>query len=242
MTEEELNKLLAEIEESQSDAVPTAPESGATTRGGGLLGTDAGVIAAPTRRGDCPPSLKIQRLAISQNYVDISERITKEHYRLLCALLNYHYTKRRIDTEERIKKAVTRVLSSLIPAGLVRAYAEYPQYVKAAPPFIYHAGDKYGEGKSYEMKLELPYYIRQGTEQAAITDNTPQNLLARIDELVALYHRYREHEVQTERLVANVVYGQRRSTYYAVVRARPQWFYHLYNELKRRKDNECGDA
>lgn len=238
MTEAEIDELLASIREERADkAEGRSVERHGKSKAKGFLTTErSGVIREPPTRGECPETLKIQRIAMSQSLVDISDKITKEHFGLLCDLLTYHYESRRRRTERLITEYVEGRLSLLIPNILRKAYEDCPCRVKRMPSFVYKAD----ESKPIVISLDLPYYLRQGTERATLDDNMDETQRAKLGELVAMYHRYCDKSKAKVGEVKNAVYGQRRFTYYGILRAKPQWFYILYTELLRRKEENDG--
>lgn len=253
MTEQEIEDLLARIQKAKDKVDAEAKVKTEDTLDAKrhanryrkrLFTEKSGLIQEPPRQKDFPESLKIQRIAMSQNLVDISDRVTMEHYELLCDLLNFHLTASRKNAERLLLQVLEKSLTPLIPPSLIKAYGECPrQYVKRMPSFVYQASEDYGGGKILVVQPDLPYYIRQGTEMDAILDNAPERLRVRMDELVALHHKCLDREKLKAKKLRALVYSQCGGTYYGLLRAMPRWFYVLYEELRRRKEeNDGGDG
>ena len=147
--------------------------------------------------------IKIQRLAVSQNLIRLSDPIPNYDLQALTRIV----AEKQVTIAERAQasanKRLKRLLNSLIPIPIRRLYNTYPWVVKRCPGFIYdtiYNGRTVGSNRAkvtegpvilFWATPNVPYFFRQGTEQNILLKYRPE-MIYLVDNAVNMYYKYQD--------------------------------------------------
>lgn len=192
--------------------------------------------------------VKIQRLAVSQNLIRLSDPIPNYDLQALARIVSEKQVtlaeRARVSANTRIK----RLLNSLIPVPVRHLYNTYPWAVKRCPGFIYDtvytkrvAGSGAAPFNKGDVILfwatpDVPYFFRQGTEQN-ILFTYRSDMVYLIDNAVNMYHKYQAAQEAKALGLATRIIKNSVHTYLDLLMYNPRWFELLYNLAKNEQAN-----
>lgn len=187
--------------------------------------------------------IKIQRLAVNQNLIKLSDKIPNYDLQALTRIV----AEKQVTIAERAQasanKRLKRLLNSLIPIPIRRLYNTYPWVVKRCPGFVYdtvYIGRTAGSGRGKDMNghrilfwatPNVPYYFRQGTEQNILLKYRPE-MIYLVDNAVNMYYKYQNAQEAKALGVATRIIKNNVKTYFDLLMYNPRWFELLYNLAK----------
>lgn len=187
--------------------------------------------------------IKIQRLAVSQNLIKLSDQIPNYDLQALTRIV----AEKQVTIAERAQasanKRLKRLLNSLIPIPVRRLYNTYPWVVKRCPGFVYdtvYTGRTVGSGRGKDMNghrilfwatPNVPYFFRQGTEQNILLKYRPE-MIYLVDNAVNMYYKYQNAQEAKALGVATRIIKNNVKTYFDLLMYNPRWFELLYNLAK----------
>ena len=187
--------------------------------------------------------IKIQRLAVSQNLIKLSDQIPNYDLQALTRIV----AEKQVTSAERAQasanKRLKRLLNSLIPIPVRRLYNTYPWVVKRCPGFVYdtvYTGRTAGSGRGKDMNghrilfwatPNVPYFFRQGTEQNILLKYRPE-MIYLVDNAVNMYYKYQNAQEAKALGVATRIIKNNVKTYFDLLMYNPRWFELLYNLAK----------
>lgn len=175
--------------------------------------------------------IEIQRAALNQDLIDLSQPISTEHMKRLVYLLS----KKHIDLINKYHSYITKrievLLSALTPITLRRAFKRYPQAFIVHPGFMYKASKKYGNGIMFWVTPHIPYYIAQGKEVEALKKEKAK-FLRGIDCAILRLETQKRLLADREVSIAMAMIRMPRKTYFNLLKYNPFWFDLLINDLK----------
>lgn len=175
--------------------------------------------------------IEIQRAALNQDLIDLSQPISTEHMKRLVYLLS----KKHIDLINKyhtyITKRIEVLLSALTPITLRRAFKKYPQAFIVHPGFMYKASKKYGNGIMFWVTPHIPYYIAQGKEVEALKKEKAR-FLRGVDCAILRLETQKRLLADREVSIAMAMIRMPRKTYFNLLKYNPFWFDLLINDLK----------
>ena len=180
--------------------------------------------------------IKIQRLAVSQSIIRLSDTIPNYDLQALTRIV----AEKQVTIAERAQasanKRLKRLLNSLIPIPVRRLYNTYPWVVKRCPGFVYdtvYTGRTVGSNRAPDTKgpvilfwatPNVPYFFRQGTEQNILFKYRP--------EMIYLVDNAENAQEAKALGVATRIIKNRVKTYFDLLMYNPRWFELLYNLAK----------
>lgn len=172
--------------------------------------------------------IEIQRKALAQDVLDLSELIPIETLQKLIEMLTIKYRHLIMRYEDLITRHVESLLKKHIPLQLRALYKVYPQAFIKHPGFMYQASEEFGGGHKFWVTPDLPYMLPQFTETAVMRAHNETRCI-NIDRLVRRLHNTRnilhESELRIGSLLAHLM---PQHTYYALLMSHPFWFVMLY--------------
>ena len=187
--------------------------------------------------------IKIQRLAVSQSLIKLSDQIPNYDLQALTRIV----AEKQVTIAERAQasanKRLKRLLNSLIPIPIRRLYNTYPWVVKRCPGFVYdtvYTGRTVGSGRGKDMNghrilfwatPNVPYFFRQGTEQNILLKYRPE-MIYLVDNAVNMYYKYQNAQEAKALGVATRIIKNNVKTYFDLLMYNPRWFELLYNLAK----------
>lgn len=175
--------------------------------------------------------IRIQREAFNQDFIKLSDPISKENLKLLISLLVQEHT-RMIDKYTRfINRRLAALLNPFIPRRLRICKELYPTAIRYCPGFLYQASKEFGQGKTFWAVPNIPYYFEQNTEQQVLIKHKADFLVS-VDKAVANFHAHSEKRAIKEMKYASLLIQKGVNTFFELLRLNPFWFETLYNHLK----------
>lgn len=187
--------------------------------------------------------IKIQRLAVSQNLIRLSDQIPNYDLQALTRIV----AEKQVMISERAQasanKRLKRLLNSLIPIQVRRLYNTYPWVVKRCPGFVYdtvYTGRTTGSNWTPNPKgpvvlfwatPNVPYFFRQGTEQNILLKYRPE-MVYLVDNAINMYYKYQNAQEAKALGVATRIIKNHVKTYFDLLMYNPRWFELLYNLAK----------
>ena len=187
--------------------------------------------------------IKIQRLAVNQNLLKLSDQIPNYDLQALARIV----AEKQVTIAERARASANmrlkRLLNSLIPISIRRLYNTYPWVVKRCPGFVYdivYIGRTAGSKKGTDMNgprilfwatPNVPYFFRQGTEQNILLKYRPE-MVYLVDNAVNMYYKYQNAQEAKALGVATRIIKNNVKTYFDLLMYNPRWFELLYNLAK----------
>lgn len=175
---------------------------------------------------------EIRREAFEQNYIKLTDQISKEAISKIVTLA----ISRRVCEARKIGGLVNRQIESLmrmlVPHILRKCMKLYPQSITKCPGFAYTTKD--GSQTAW-VQPDLPYFLEQGTECSAIHetyDETKAERIARLDSLIDRYIKALDKQSDFEANCLSYIKLNNISTYIALLDAKPKWFYAYYYNIK----------
>lgn len=160
----------------------------------------------------------IKTRAFSQALVDLSDYMLPSHIKGLAAAVVESIDKMHERYTNYVTARCNKILSAQIPRRLIRAYNDWPESFIKATGFIYVT-----EEDNFYVKLDLPYYFKQGTEQRII-EHLGIKYSGKIVNAIARAKHYAEKrrvaEAEFHIKIAQLPYG----TYGELLKAYPFWF------------------
>lgn len=249
--QEELNKLkkreaaaarktLEEEDEEDEDERPATPEEEEAYAASYLKAVEekkkrfkeANKVSQKVRREKLRKQkllkIEIQRKALAQDALDISELMPIESMQKLIEMLTAKYRHLVARYEDLITRHVEALLKKHTPVQLRALYKAYPQAFIKHPGFMYQAGEEFGGGHKFWVMPDLPYFLPQFTETAVMRERNETRCI-NIDRLVKRLYNTRnilhETELRIGSLLANLM---PQHTYYTLLMHHPFWFIMLY--------------
>lgn len=179
--------------------------------------------------------VNIQRLALSQELVVMSDIIPLEHLQLLIESLVKEHTRMIAKYKDHIDRRFTRILRPLIPRTLLRVYRDYPYSVYKCPGFLYTASKEFGKGLPYWARPDVPYYFEQGSE-VNILKSYGRDYMFSIDYSIERLHYHQNERRVKELAYAEKLMNRRNFTYFSLLKLNPFWWEHLYNLLREQHE------
>lgn len=172
--------------------------------------------------------IEIQRKALAQDVLDISELIPIESMQKLIELLTIKYKHLVMRYEDLITRHVESLLKKHIPLQLRALYKAYPQAFIKHPGFMYQAEEEFGGGHKFWVTPNLPYFLPQFTETATMREHNKTRCIV-IDRLVKRLYNTRNILHETELSIGTkLAHLMPQHTYYALLTSHPFWFVMLY--------------
>ena len=173
---------------------------------------------------------RLQRAAFDQNDIELSAPIGDEYLRKLIEILTAEKREMLKKYEAYIQKRLTDLLTPLIPKTLRLMYSRYPQSVRSCPGFIYRASERYGKGKTYFIKPNLPYFFEQGTETDQLR-SCRADFVEKVDRAILNYYLTKQELFEKEISIAARIQKHRLYTYFDLLKFNVMWFNALYEHL-----------
>lgn len=171
---------------------------------------------------------RIQRSAFDQSEIPLTDKLTNDDIKVLIEALTEDLAALVEKSAIFITARIKSLLLPLIPGPLRKAYREYPYSVKACPGFLYRASEEYGEGKTFFVKPEIPYFFEQGTEMEVLRKSIQPEIICALDRHVRDYHRKRERLFNKETSIASSIPKYGIQTYFTLLNHNVIWFSKLY--------------
>lgn len=174
--------------------------------------------------------IEIQRKALAQDAIDLSELIPIESLQMLIEMLTVKFKHLSTRYEELITKHIERLLRRHTPPQLRAMYKAYPQAFIAHPGFMYQASEEFGGGTKYWVTPKLPYVLPQFSEMAILRAHNEQQCIV-IDRLIKRLTRTREQLYNMElQIGSRLAHLMPTHTYYNLLKTHPFWFVMLYEK------------
>lgn len=184
--------------------------------------------------------INITRMAFDQTVLPLSERIPVEHKRLVIELLTEPLRILLRRYESYINNRITKLLAPAIPTSIKLAAAKWPWIFVRNPGFLYKTSSHFGEPKTFWVTPKVPYYFKQGTEQAILEERDASlspYFLDCIDRAIVHWYSTRDKLAEREVHYASKMISIKGNTYYHLLELNPFWFEKLYNHIKKQKDD-----
>lgn len=185
--------------------------------------------------------IEINRMAFNQKVLPLSNRLTQEHKRLVIEILTRPIRNLITKYEKYINSRVTRLMSPAIPPRLKLDAEKWPWVFIQNPGFLYKTHERNGEVKTFWVTPDVPYYFKQGTEQAILEERDASlsvYVLDGIDKAIHRWYKAKENLARREVAYALKMIGIKGNTYYHLLVLNPFWFEKLYTEIKIKQDRE----
>lgn len=177
----------------------------------------------------------IQREAFNQNYIKLSDKIEKNHIKLLISVLTQEHTRMIDKYSDYINKRLATLLNPLIPRRIRICRMLYPNSIRVCPGFMYKASKEYGGGLTFWATPSIPYYFEQNTEQKILLENKSDFLFS-IDKAISFYHEHLKKRQEKELRYASLIIQKGVYSYFDLLKLNPFWFEILCNKLKSQID------
>lgn len=174
--------------------------------------------------------IRIQRFALNQDNIALSDPIGNNNIKLLIYSLTYKWNNMVKKYEFYINKRFADLLRPLIPATLKTSLKRCPKAIVISPGFLYETGPEYMEGLTYWATPYIPYFFDQGTEPDVLRETKPR-LLVPIDRAIYYYHKNLEICSNKELEYASKIIKHKIVTYRDLLAFNPFWFESLYKSL-----------
>lgn len=233
-SEEELLTFLADLEEEDEKIVEAEYDS-AEALSDVLQEADKPKIfnqnkAYETAQRHKEKIRKINESAFNQKIIDLNDYISKEHAQFIIQELCNEFDRLIAKYSDYITLRCNKLLAAQIPRALRAAYKSYPQAFVKTPGFVYTL---YAEGIKdpfFYVKLNIPYYFTQGTEQTII-EGLGLKYYKRIHEAIYKIEQYRRKKFEAEATYALKMAQLPKSTYLELLKTYPMWFNILLKAL-----------
>lgn len=180
--------------------------------------------------------IEINRMAFDQKILPLSDKITLEHKRLIIELLTMPLRELIVKYENYVNKRIEKLLMPVIPAAVKLANAKWPWIFIQNPGFLYKTRIKLnGESKTFWAEPKVPYYFKQGTEQAVLEErdiSLAPYFLDSVDRAIFRWYATREKLAEREVHFASKMINIKGNTYYHLLMLNPFWFEKLYEHVK----------
>lgn len=171
---------------------------------------------------------RIQRSAFDQSEIPLTDKLTNEDVKMLIEVLTEDLARLVEKSAVFIASRIKSLLLPLIPGPLRKAYRQYPESVKACQGFLYRASQEYGEGKTFFVKPDVPYFFEQGSEMEVLRQAVSPEIICALDRHVRDYHRKRERLFNKETSIASSIPKYGIHTYFTLLNHNVIWFSKLY--------------
>lgn len=175
--------------------------------------------------------IRIQREAFNQNYIKLSDKIEKNHIKLLISVLTQEHTRMVDKYSDYINKRLATLLNPLIPRRIRICRMLYPNSIRVCPGFMYKASKEYGGGLTFWATPSIPYYFEQNTEQKILLENKSDFLFS-IDKAISFYHEHLKKRQEKELRYASLIIQKGVYSYFDLLKLNPFWFEILCSKLK----------
>lgn len=184
--------------------------------------------------------IRIQRMAINQNIIKLSENIPNYDLQALIRVIAEKQVLISERANESANKRLRRLLNSLIPIQIRRLYNMYPWTVKRCPGFTYStiytgrvrglSGMPISTGNKLDFWAtpDIPYFFKQGTEQNVLMAYRPE-MTYLVDNAINMYHKYQNAQETKALGVASRIIKNKVTTYFDLLMYNPRWFEIIYN-------------
>ena len=194
------------------------------------IGVIGARVAREKRRKQKLLIIEIQRKALAQDALDLSELIPIETLQELIKALTIKFRYLCMRYEALITKHIESLMRKHIPLPLRAMYKAYPQAFITHPGFMYQASEEFGGGIKHWVTPKLPYVLPQFSEAAFLREHNEARCIV-IDRLIKRLYRTRElldkAELRIGTLLAHLMPNH---TYYTLLVKHPFWFVTLYEK------------
>ena len=170
----------------------------------------------------------IKRKALSQDKIDLSERISDKRFKVLISLLTEPHTQIIEKYRAYINKRLTTLLFRQLPAPVRKCWKQYRNTMRMSPGFMYETAKIGHRTYSFYATPDVPVYFPQHTERELITD---EKILERLDNAVKTLHDYIRNKSKREVYFATYIVRHNIKTYFDLLKQKPMMFELLYNYI-----------
>ena len=185
--------------------------------------------------------IEINRMAFDQKILPLNDKLTQEDKRLVIELLTKPLRLLMIKYRDYIDNRVTKLLAPAIPPAVKLAAAKWPWIFIQNPGFLYKTHPHFGEVKTFWVNPKVPYFFKQGTEQAILEERDASLSPYFLDCLDRAIHRWytaRDNLAKREVFYATKMINIKGNTYYHLLMLNPFWFEKLYEHVKQQSLND----
>lgn len=174
----------------------------------------------------------IQRFALSQEDLNLSELIGPRHIRLLIEELTRTFTESADKYLTHIKLTAERMLRKGIPNYMWSAWKNARWSVKPSPGFLYTCTY---DNQEYSIWIapDLPAYYRN-EEELVIMAEAPAYVQTKLARHIMCYYRELDRRRKRELVTATALLRAHVRTYYDLLKYNPEWWELAY-EIKTGK-------
>lgn len=180
--------------------------------------------------------IEINRMAFDQKILPLNDKITTADKRLLIELLTKPLRLLMIKYKDYVDNRVTKLLAPAIPQAIKLAAIKWPWVFIQNPGFLYKTHPHFGEVKTFWVSPKIPYFFKQGTEQAILEERDASLSPYFLDCLDRAIHRWytaRDNLMRREVYYATRLMNIKGDTFYHLLMLNPFWFEKLYEHAKQ---------